>query len=30
MIGYVVGEIWLGYKARLWRSDLAKDTIVWL
>jgi hypothetical protein len=29
MIGYVVGEVWLGYKARLWRSDLIKDTIVW-
>jgi hypothetical protein len=29
MVGYVVGEIWLGYKARLWRSDLIKDTIVW-
>jgi hypothetical protein len=29
MIGYVVGEVWLGYKARLWRSDLTKDTIVW-
>jgi hypothetical protein len=29
MVGYVVGEIWLGYKARLWRSDLTKDTIVW-
>ena len=29
MIGYAVGEIWLGYKARLWRSDLIKDTIVW-
>jgi hypothetical protein len=29
MIGYVVGEVWIGYKARLWRSDLIKDTIVW-
>jgi hypothetical protein len=29
MVGYVVGEVWLGYKARLWRSDLTKDTIVW-
>jgi hypothetical protein len=29
MIGYVVGEVWLGYKAGLWRSDLTKDTIVW-
>jgi hypothetical protein len=29
MIGYIVGEVWLGYKARLWRSDLIKDTIVW-
>jgi hypothetical protein len=29
MVGYVVGEVWLGYKARLWRSDLIKDTIVW-
>jgi hypothetical protein len=29
MVGYVVGEIWLGYKARLWRTDLIKDTIVW-
>jgi hypothetical protein len=29
MIGYVVGEVWLGYKAGLWRSDLIKDTIVW-
>jgi hypothetical protein len=28
MVGYVV-EVWLGYKARLWRSDLTKDTIVW-
>jgi hypothetical protein len=29
MIGYVLGEVWLGYKAGLWRSDLIKDTIVW-
>jgi hypothetical protein len=29
MFGYIVGEVWLGYKARLWRSDLIKDTIVW-
>ena len=29
MAGYVVGEIWLGYKVRLWRTDLTKDTIVW-
>src|SRR5436309_553122 len=29
MVGYVVGEVWLGYKARLWRSDLIKDPIVW-
>ena len=29
MIGYVIGETWLGYKAHLWRSDLIKDTIVW-
>jgi hypothetical protein len=29
MVGYVVGEVWLGYEARLWRSDLTKDTIVW-
>ena len=29
MVGYVVGEIWLGYKARLWRTDLIKDTLVW-
>ncbi len=29
MIGYVVGEAWLGHKARLWRSDLIKDTIIW-
>ena len=24
MVGYVVGEVWLGYKARLWRTDLTK------
>jgi hypothetical protein len=30
MVGYVVGEVWLGYKARLWRSDLIKDTLVWV
>jgi hypothetical protein len=29
MVGYVVGEVWLGNKARLWRSDLIKDTVVW-
>jgi hypothetical protein len=29
MAGYILGEVWLGYKARLWRSDLTKDTIVW-
>jgi hypothetical protein len=29
MISYVVGEVLLGYKARLWRTDLTKDTIVW-
>ena len=29
MVGYVVGEVWLGYKAGFWRSDLVKDTIVW-
>jgi len=29
MVGYVVGEVWLGYKAQFWRSDLVKDTIVW-
>jgi hypothetical protein len=29
MIAYVVGEIWLGHKAQLWRSGLTKDTIVW-
>jgi Mn2+/Fe2+ NRAMP family transporter len=26
MVGYVVGEVWLGYKARLWRSDLIRET----
>jgi hypothetical protein len=29
MVGYVVGEVWLGYKAGFWQSDLVKDTIVW-
>jgi hypothetical protein len=29
MAGYVVGEVWLGYQARLWRSGLIKDTLVW-
>jgi hypothetical protein len=29
MVAYVVGEVWLGNKARLWRSDLIKDTVVW-
>jgi hypothetical protein len=29
MVGYVLGEVWLGYKAQLWRSDLLKDTLVW-
>jgi hypothetical protein len=29
MVGYVAGEVWLGYKAQLWRTDLTKDTIVW-
>jgi hypothetical protein len=29
MVGYVVGEIWLGSKIGLWRIDLTKDTIVW-
>src|SRR5215208_4695257 len=29
MVGYVVGEVWLGNKAHLWRSDLIKDTVVW-
>jgi hypothetical protein len=29
MVGDVVGEVWLGYKAGFWRSDLVKDTIVW-
>jgi hypothetical protein len=24
MVGYVVGEVWLGYEARLWGSDLTK------
>jgi hypothetical protein len=30
MLGYVALEVWLGHKASLWRSDLAKDSIVWL
>jgi hypothetical protein len=29
MVGYVVGEVWLGHKAKVWRTDLTKDTIVW-
>jgi hypothetical protein len=29
MVGYVVGEVWLAYKVRLWRTDLIKDTTVW-
>jgi hypothetical protein len=29
MSGYVALEVWLGHKASLWRSELAKDTIVW-
>jgi hypothetical protein len=29
MTGYVVLEVWLGYKAWLWRSELLKDTIIW-
>src|SRR6266536_2885551 len=30
MLGYVALEVWLGSKATLWRSNLVKDTIVWL
>ncbi len=30
MLGYVALEVWLGYKATLWRSYLTKDTIAWL
>ncbi len=30
MLSYVVLEVWLGSKARLWRGDLTKDTVSWL
>jgi hypothetical protein len=29
MTGYVALEVWLGYKAWLWRSEFTKDTIIW-
>lgn len=30
MCGYVALEVWLGSQLSLWRSDLAKPTLIWL